>query len=416
MEERDLLDVIGPLFLPQPPRRLGVAVSGGGDSMALLSAMAAFVKPFETELYAITIDHGLRESARREIRLVAKACGHLGVQHHVEIWPGWDGGGNLQSHARNARYELITAWALNNQINTIVLGHTANDQAETVLMRLARGAGVDGLAAMSPRRLRDGITWLRPLLSVKREDLRKYLDTKKMIWAEDPSNENRDFERIRIRDALKVLEPLGISVDRLSDVASNMADARGALNWHTFLAAKEACNVAMGVVQIDLNSYRILPIEITRRILVGAIMWLNSSDYPPRRGGIIHVKNAIKQGVSSTLDGCQITRKGGAIYIFRELNALRDLESEVGDLWDERWYVTGPEDDPVFSVRSLGETGIKQLENWRDLGLPRAAVMSLPSVWKSDELISAPLLSCDDGWQAELDGGADAFYAALLSH
>lgn len=416
MTEAELVDVIAMQLLPRPPAKIGIAVSGGSDSMALLALMAVLAKKNSIELHAISVDHGLRETAQGEIKMVTDLCGQLGVAHHVEYWSGWDGAGNLQSCARAARYELITGWAQASDISTVLVGHTANDQAETLLMRLARGAGVDGLAAMAPRRLKHGISWLRPLLGVKRETLRNYLCQKDLMWAEDPSNQNRDFERIRIRDALTQLTPLGITVESLSQVAGNMAEARAALDWHTFVAAKEACKIIHGVVEIDLKIYRTLPLEIARRLLVRSFMWTNGSDYPPRRGGLKYVQEAIKKGVSATLDGCQVTCKRSYIYVFRELNAVRGMTSEVGDIWDERWFVTGPEDDPEFEVRALGENGIKGLTGWREIGLPRDAVLSLPAVWFGDDLITAPIVKYDKDWKAELENGSDAFFTALLSH
>tara|TARA_B110000908_G_C10224561_1_gene437213 strand:- start:16 stop:1266 length:1251 start_codon:yes stop_codon:yes gene_type:complete len=416
MTENDLVNAIEAQFLPNPPSKVGVAVSGGGDSMALLVLMASFAQKHNIELLAISVDHGLRDEARAEIKLVTDLCGALGLAHHVEYWSSWDGAGNLQSSARTARYELITGWAQSNGISTIVLGHTADDQAETVLMRLARGAGVDGLAAMAPSHLAYGINWIRPLLWESRETLRNYLRQKDLSWADDPSNENRDFERIRMRDALEVLAPLGITVQSLSNVAGNMADARNALDWHTFLAAKDACIFEHGVVGIDLTIYRKLPVEIARRLLVRAIMWMNGSKYPSRRKAILQVQNAIKKGVSATLDGCQVSCKTSHIYVFRELNAVRNQTCNIGDLWDDRWRLTGSEDDPKFEVRPLGEAGIKTLDTWRDLGLPRDAVLSLPAVWCGAKLVAAPIVDQGLNWHAELEQDAHTFFATLLSH
>jgi|TARA_B110000908_G_scaffold4679_1_gene6055 tRNA(Ile)-lysidine synthase len=416
MTETDLIGAIEAQFLPHPPSKVGVAVSGGGDSMALLVLMASFAHTHDVELHAISVDHGLRDGAQAEIKLVTDLCSTLGVAHHVEYWSNWDGAGNLQGSARVARYELITAWAQSNDISNIALGHTANDQAETVLMRLARGAGVDGLAAMTPRRPANGINWIRPLLGENRETLRNYLRQKNLSWADDPSNENRDFERIRMRDALEVLAPLGITVQSLSDVAGNMGDARSALDWHTFLAAKEACVIAYGLVEIDLKIYRTLPVEIARRLLVRAIMWMNNSEYAPRRNAVFQAQKAIKKGTSATLDGCQVSCKKTHIYVFRELNAVREEVCEIGDHWDERWCLTGPEDDPELKVRPLGETGIRKSDTWRELGLPREAVLSLPAVWCGDELVAFPAGDQNMNWHAELIQGSDTFFATLLSH
>ena len=104
------------------------------------------------------------------------------------------------------------------------------------------------------------------------------------------------------------------------------------------------------------------------------------------------------------------------IWIFRELNALRDVTCEVGDMWDDRWVVTGPEDDPEIQVRALGFEALSQIKDWREHELPRAALAVTPAVWYNDIMMAAPVAKPDPEWVAELDGGQDAFFAALLSH
>jgi tRNA(Ile)-lysidine synthase len=416
MEVAPLVAAIEKQFLPEPPARLGVAVSGGGDSVALLALLAEFAKKHGSELHVITINHGLRDGAQDEIRLVTDLCAEIGCAHHVEYWSGWDGGGNLQDRARVARYEMIADWALGNNIDVVALGHTANDQAETVMMRLARGAGVDGLSAMTRRTVRSGITLVRPMLGIERRSLRAYLRAKGLTWAEDPSNDNRDFERIRMRDALRILEPLGISVEKLTNVADYMSQARTALNWQTFLTARTVVEIVHGTVCLDKKGFRALPHEISRRLLVHALNWVSHSEYPPRRSAVAEVFEAIKSSQTATLHGCQLAHQSDKLWVFREYNAVKDHHTDIGDLWDERWYIDGPEDDPVFTVSAIGPDGILQVEDWRESSLPRAAVLSMPGIFLGSSLVAAPFQSEDEDWTAELDGGADGFFASLLSH
>lgn len=411
-----LAAAINDMLGPQPPAKMGVAVSGGGDSIALLSVMADVAKSRDIELLAITVDHGLRPGTVSEVKLVTGLCQSLNLSHHVEYWTGWDGSGNLQARAREGRYELMADWAYANQISHIALGHTADDQAETVLMRLSRMAGVDGLSGMSAKRIRHGITWVRPFLNIRRATLRTYLDQKGLRWAEDPSNDDTRFDRVRARQALGVLEDLGIGVDTLVQTAQQMSQARDALDWQTFLAAQALVQIHCGAVALDLQQFRTQPAEIRRRLLVHSLMWLSGHDYPPRRDAVLGALEAIQAEQGFTLDGCQITSGKGLAWVHRELNALTDVVAEVGDSWDDRWTVTGPEDAPEIEVRALGAEILPSLEGWRDAGLPRAAIAVTPGVWYEDRLIAAPIAKPDDQWQAELDGGADAYFAALLSH
>jgi tRNA(Ile)-lysidine synthase len=411
-----LLEIVANHLLPRAPERIGVAVSGGGDSVALLCLLAELSREMQMEVHAISIDHGLREAAMEEVRAVTDLCGDLGVPHHVEYWNSWNGEGNLMAEARTARYDLLTDWARANDVNTIALGHTANDQAETLLMRLARGAGVDGLSAMSPRRISNGVVWLRPLLRVHRRQLRHYLQSKNIPWVEDPTNEDRSFERIRMRDALQVLEPLGIDIDTLVTVTEHMSQAREALDWQTFLTARDMVRVSHGALAIDVHRFRPLPEELRRRIIVHALGWLTNSDYPPRREAIQSALVAIREGRTFTLSGCMILRSDDLIWLCREYNAVQADSVEVGDLWDGRWVVNGPEDDPEIEVRALGEKGLQNLLEKPSEKIPRPVLAVTPGVWMEGELLAAPLAEKAHGWTAELENGKDAFFAALLSH
>ena len=133
---------------------LVVAVSGGGDSMALLHVAQAWGRAQGKAVSALTVDHGLRDEAATEAARVAEICADFGVAHRTLDWPDWDGQGNLSAAARAARYDLIGQWAARHGLAGVALGHTADDVAETLLMRMARRAGVDGLAATATRFLR----------------------------------------------------------------------------------------------------------------------------------------------------------------------------------------------------------------------------------------------------------------------
>lgn len=405
--------------MPNPPGLIGVAVSGGGDSMALLHLMHGFCALHGSKLRAVTVNHGLRAEAEAEAAMVHRYCASLGVPHDVLLWNDWDGSGNLQEKARDARFAQIGAWADTHGVQTVVLGHTADDQAETFLMRLARRSGVNGLSGIPQRTLRGGVTWVRPLLGASREELRSYLRIQHIDWVEDPSNEDRRFERVRTRQALEVLEGLGITASVLSDVSVHMTDARKALEWQTFLAAREIACVDAGAVVIDARKFRILPEEIQRRLLVCAVNWISGEVYTARRAAIGTVMSSLRKGQAATADGVHIRSVNGRIWVFRELNAVRDAQSGPEGLWDDRWRVSPGEakvHDTDLEVRALGEEGLLQCPDWRASGRPHEVLLSTPAVWKGDTVVAAPLAGLHQKWHADIDGGGETFFAALLTH
>ena len=413
---RDLGGEVARHLLPTPPPALGVAVSGGGDSVALLHLLHDFAQTHSVQLHVVTVDHGLRPGASGEAEEVGRLCGSLSVPHTILKWTGWDGQGNLQKAARDARYRMIAEWTRETRLQTVALGHTLDDQAETVLMRLARGAGVDGLSAMAPRRLAHGVTWIRPLLGISRDDLRQELQDRNVSWIEDPSNEDLRFDRIKMREAMKVLTPLGIDAEALGQVAFNMARARDALGWQAFLEARRIARVEAGAVRIDWRAYRTLPDEAVRRILLSALGWISGSGYAPRRKPVLALIDALKQGSGGTIDGCQAWRDRDALWIFREYQPVRDLTCTLDAFWDGRWQLQGGVAEAGLHIAALGSVGVEQLPAWRATGRPRDVLRVTPAIWRETELVAAPMAGFRNGWHARIAGGEEAFFAALLSH
>lgn len=413
---RDPAAEIERALLHDPPAALGVAVSGGGDSLALLLVLHEVAGRHGISLRAVTVDHGLRAEAAAEAQFVNETCVRLNISHDVVRWTDWDGQGNLQDQARRARYRLIADWARAHDISHVALGHTLDDQAETVVMRLARGSGVDGLSGMSMRWQSRGITWLRPMLAVERRHLRDFLTSRNQRWVDDPSNDDPRFDRVKARQALAHLAPLGISAEALGQVAQNMASARRALHWQVSQAARDIVRVHAGSLRFDWDRLEMLPGEIRRRILLRGLAWLSGSDYPPRRQSLDAAVDALRQTRSATLDGCLMRRKSADLWIGREPRTVQDLRVPLGGLWDGRWRLTGgvPPDDA--HIGAVGEDGLAACPQWRDLGLPREILMVTPALWVHDNLISAPLVKSDDTWQAVLERDEMAFFDAPLSH
>ena len=397
------------------PLRVGVALSGGGDSMALLHLLTRCFQGHDVEILAATVDHGLRQGSAQEARQVAAMATRMGVDHEILLWQGWQGEGNLQDQARRARYRLLGDWAQRRQIPVLARGHTADDQAETVLMRLARAAGVDGLAAMPLRRALNEITLLRPLLKVTRAQLRRYLTQNDLTWIEDPSNQDRRFERVRLRQAMKDLAPLGLTIESLSAVAENMGKAKEALNLIAFKSARDLAQTICGGVVFDEVGLRDQPDEIIHRLLSGALRWVSGAEYPLRRRVMGKALDIVRRGGGLTLGGCRILSRRGQIWVCREYNAVRNEVAPAAAVWDKRWCFQGG-DPQQLEQRPLGQAGLLLCPDWRDSGCPRELLEATPALWRNQRLIAAPLAKLANGWTVKAVISDEEFYTGLLSH
>ncbi|WP_298562812.1 tRNA lysidine(34) synthetase TilS [uncultured Aliiroseovarius sp.] len=394
-----------------PVSRLGLAVSGGSDSMAMLVLAAAWAKKVGADLRVATVDHGLRPEAAEEANWVKARCAELGLPHDTLTWADAPSG-NVQSAARAARYELLANWAQGLGLDAVAVGHTADDQAETFVMRLARGSGVDGLSAMQDDWQAQKMRWLRPVLATGRDDLRQCLTERGLGWIDDPSNTDARFERVRVRKAMKDLALLGLDRDRLVGTALRMTEARTALEQAALDAAETHAEVILGDVVFDISAYSVLPTETRHRLLTAAIRFVSGAAYRPRYDALKEIEAQVLEGQRRTLSGCVLHQKSGQLVVGRELNALRSEAAQSGESWDGRWVLTGP---AHAQVRVLANA-ISDCPDWRNIGQPRDRLMTTPALFVGDQILAAPAAGflCEG---VTLAGPSKAdFLKAILSH
>jgi len=293
--------------------RLGVAVSGGPDSLAmLLLAKAAF----PDRIAAATVDHGLRPESAMEAAWVGELCRSLGVPHQV-LGPATAASpkqGGVQAAARALRYRLLADWACAENCRHVATAHHADDQAETILMRLARGSGLPGLAGIRVRRPIEGeagtTILIRPCLNWRRAELAAIVAAAGVTAVDDPSNRAPRYDRSRIRNLLATPDAPG--PDRLAAAASHLADCEAALAWAAdaawSLRAVEGEELEMEVVG--------LPREIRRRLVRRAIeTFRDPGDAPWREDGLDRLLESLDEGGRATLAG--VMASGGATWRFR---------------------------------------------------------------------------------------------------
>jgi tRNA(Ile)-lysidine synthase len=357
-----------------------LAVSGGKDSTALM-VMAAHWSKGEgaaVPVFVATVDHGLRPEAADETALVCANARRLGLdcmalQAHMgadaaaaEDDPPRDGGGNLQALAREARYRCLADAAREKGCDTIVTAHHRDDQAETFLIRLARGSGVYGLGAMSGRADLNGLALFRPLLDTGRSVLHRITAESGLASVEDPSNLDMAFARIRWRSMMPELEAAGLTAERLAQTAGRLRRAADALDHYA--GALLETHVAIdefGAASGDAGFLADAPDETALRALARLLQAVGGTDYTPRLDRTEQLLAAIRaesggpDGLRRTLNDCVVDLKSGQLRIYREWGRAGPAQCEARPgarmIWDGRFAINLPADLPDgLAVAPLG--------------------------------------------------------------
>jgi tRNA(Ile)-lysidine synthase len=253
--------------------RVILAVSGGADSTALMVLAQRWRRRRMRgpELIVATVEHRLRAGSRAEAKAVGALARRLGLAHEILAWRGAKPKAGIEAAARAARYRLLSELAQRRGAQAIATAHTLDDQAETVLMRLAAGSGPAGLAGMRPRDLRHGILLLRPFLGVRKARLVATLARAGIRWADDPMNADHAFARPRLRAAGAALAREGLTPERMGRLAERMARYEYAV-----AAAVEAARTRIADPQqpgrLDGRALLAAPEEIALRLLSEAII------------------------------------------------------------------------------------------------------------------------------------------------
>jgi tRNA(Ile)-lysidine synthase len=405
---------------PHGDARIALAVSGGSDSTALMVLVADWLGQTATStatVTVLTVDHGLRPQSAAEALAVARQAAALGFAHATLAWAGAKPETGLQAAAREARYRLMAAHMREHGVAALFTAHTADDQAETLLMRLARGSGLDGLSAMAPiSRLEAGgefgLSVVRPLLDVPKARLQATLRQRGIAWIEDPSNQSPAFERVRLRAVREGLAALGLSNEKLALSARRLARARLAID-HAVAAFCDPVGGHVhtdpcGFLRISAAALRQAPLEIAVRVLVRAIAAAGGSPAPVPLAGVEDIAQALRWPAAAgawTLARAAIVAAPDGVLVEREpgREPLPRLVPVSGGrvLWDGRFrIVAGPALETGLEVAGLGADGSREvrqaLANARDV--PPRALAAVPAIWRGLDLVAVPSLDfCSAG-------------------
>jgi tRNA(Ile)-lysidine synthase len=379
-----------------PGAHVAVAVSGGADSMALAVLSAAWATLKGRRVTALTVDHGLRPAAAAEAAQVGAWLATHGVAHQVLRWEGDKSAGGIQAAARAARYRLLTEWCRDAGADLLV-AHHRDDQSETVLMRLARGSGRAGLAAMTAVGERDGVRVLRPLLGVPKARLIATLAERGQAWIEDPSNSNPRFARTQVRAALR----------DWSDAPVALASRAHALGLER-QGLDSATLALLQIAQLDAWDVCRMPArpaghDVTQRALAHILCCVGGRDYAPERAALARMLAWLASGAGGrrTLHRCVVTKRADGWVIQRELRDLPRLAVPIGRTlsWDGRYAMCLERGDPLvrYEVAAVSAAQWPALRRHLAVVVGRDTALSLPALFGDGRLLAVPQLGISEG-------------------
>jgi tRNA(Ile)-lysidine synthase len=342
------------------PAKILVMVSGGSDSLGLLLALIKAAHASANDdvaLSAVTIDHQLRPEAAEEARQVGEICRSFGVKHVIRRWDEVKPKSGISQASRLARYRLVAAVAEELGTTVIVTGHTLDDQLETVLMRAARSTRTEntGLSGMAERTLYAGRHWLvRPFLSVRRADIREFLGREQLGWVDDPSNEDRKYERVRTRQGLEHLSEASVDL--------SAGEKRKAIsNAAACLLKDHAQGDGSGVIWLDNEAFDQKP-DVWRHALAAVAAVIGGRQHLPAADSMDRLSAFILQNRLGrmTLSRTVFDRRRDGLYLYRENRNLPSLPIVPGEtvLWDDRFMLHNPSAEPI----SVSANGRKNTE------------------------------------------------------
>ena len=313
-------------------KKMAVAVSGGADSLALAFLMKQYAEKFNIKVVALTVNHNLRAEAKEEAEYVAELMHKNGIEHHVLEWNHDKVVSGIETKAREARYSLLLEWCKKHKVKNLLTAHHLRDQAETFLMRLQRGSGVDGLASMACVTERCDVRIVRPLLNIEPQKLRDFLSEQNIVWKEDASNECDDFLRVRVRKMLPELESkLGITIQKIGTAVNALNSAREYFADQAGDFIGNHCRSWYDCAwSFNPELFGQLHDEIKTRVIAELIKRVGDDNYAPEYVALARLCNAAvtTDFKGATLGGCEVLKFNRRIWVVPENKTSLVLSKE----------------------------------------------------------------------------------------
>ena len=303
--------------------KYAVAISGGPDSLALAYFCKCISTIYNTKIQYYLVDHKLRKESTKEANTVLQNLRKLKIKCKILTWKGQKPKSNIQSIARNKRYALLKNECKKNRIPFLLLGHHIDDLYENFLLRILRGSGLKGMVSMDrvAKNNIDNITIIRPLIDIKKSELKKISKLVFNFFIEDPSNNDENFKRIRIRNLINTLEFEGLDKNKLKLTIKNLKDSNNVINFYTKNNIDKNSFFFKEKNTFFLNKFFFEnPREIIFRSFGDVIRKTSKKYYLPRGKSISSIISSIqsKKFKKTTLGGCIIQKIGETVVVFPE--------------------------------------------------------------------------------------------------
>lgn len=386
--------------------RIALAVSGGADSLALMVAADRWCRrgAAKPDVVVLTVDHRLRKKSRAEALAVQKLAKARGMKVRILTREGPKPKSDVEGEARRARYALLVDACRAAGATHLLVAHHRDDLAETFLLRLKRGAGVFGLAAMRPLLDLGGVVLSRLFLGVARSRLAATTAAAGLTPVDDPMNHDPRFDRTRMRQLLPLLRAGGIDPERLAETAARLADAADAIDAAaTHLLAKAVEADALAVAWLTPTPFVRAPRAIMLRALWRLLVAVGGDDYPPRHARLADLADAVvsheRGRFKRTLGGVVIEWRGGRFAFYRELGrkglGSMPVASRTKVIWDHRFEVQTGRIPAGLTLGQLGEDG-RRVAGAQFIDHAAGALAGLPALRKGGRVVAVPLLGVGD--------------------
>jgi tRNA(Ile)-lysidine synthase len=386
-------------------RLIALAVSGGADSLALLDAVDRWRRQDgqRPEVLVLTVDHRLRKGSAADARTVTAIARARGLKVQTLVRKGPPPDSDVEAAARIARYRLLVTACRKVGASHLLVAHHEDDVAETFLMRLKRGSGVFGLAAMRPLLSAGDVAIVRPFLGISRDRLAATARVAGFTPAVDPMNADPRFDRVRVRRLMPLLAGEGIAASSLASAARRFADFADAIERAADVMLAEAVETDdQAIAWLDASRLAAAGDDVAVRAFVRILIAVGGGTYPPRFERLTPLLGAVlahREGrFKRTLAGCVVEWRDGRFAVYREFGregtAPLPVRSGFAGVFDHRFVVSVGKGAPAeLTLAPLGEAGRRRSVAAMPRGIPAGAAATLPALWRRGKLVAVPSLS-----------------------